>query len=244
MERRLIMPIETGGTHDKLAITDQIMHRMRLVLGVDSDYKLARLVGKSTSALSNWRKRGSIPIDECISLSVSHGVSLDWLILGRGEPPASLGHDIVRETLPPYGYEPVDDVVEIPLYDIEAAAGDGCIFDQERIVGYLPYRSDELDREGLIETELAALRVKGDSMHPTLCDGDTVIVNRAHRRPDGVFLVRVGDALRIKRVQKMLAGSLRLSSDNDHYAPETIAPGEVDDFEIIGSVYSRSGRVF
>ena len=218
------------------------LERFMRIHGVTSDADLARAIGRSPSSIHNWRKRGNIPIDECIAVAKTKGVSLDWLILGRGDPP-----DLaisVCEPVAPYPFEPVDEIVEIPLYDIEAAAGNGCIFDQERVVGYLPYRSDELESERLIETDLVGLKVRGDSMYPTLTDGDTVIVNRGHRRPDGVFLVRVGDALRIKRVQKMLAGALRLSSDNEHYAPEVIHPGQVDDFEIIGSVYSRSGRVF
>lgn len=217
------------------------LERLMEIHGVRTDAELARRLGKSPSSVHNWRKRGNIPIDECIRVAKSTGASLDWLILGIGDGPGTK----VTEGLHPYLALPSEEgYAEIPLYDIEAAAGDGCLFDEEHVIGTIPYRREQLIHEGLAEAKLVALKVRGDSMMPTLDDGDTVIVNLAHRQPDGVFLVRVGDALRIKRVQRMMAGCLRLSSDNDHYAPEVISPDQVDGFEILGSVYSRTGRVF
>lgn len=227
---------------------DDVITRLKMVVGAKSDKELARYFEMGDTTITSKRQRGSVPYEECVQIALAMGLSLDWLILGKGEPPSvspvQAALEQIAETPMAYSHLPQSEVAEIPLYDIEAAAGHGRVFDDEKIIGYLPYRADELVREGLVASQLVALRVKGDSMVPTLDDGDLVVVNRANRHPDGVFVVRVGEDLRIKRVQKMMAGCLRLSSDNDHYAPEVISPDQVDGFEIIGSVYSRSGRVF
>lgn len=226
---------------------DEVITRIKAVVGAKSDRDLARHFGMGDTTITSKRQRGSVPYDEATQIALERGISLDWLILGKGEPPMApvqAALEQVAEVPPVFSHLPQSEVAEIPLYDIEAAAGHGRVFDQEKIIGYIPYRADELVREGLVASQLVALRVKGDSMVPTLDDGDLVVVNRANRQPDGVFVVRVGEDLRIKRVQKMMAGCLRLSSDNDHYAPEVISPDQVEGFEIIGSVYSRSGRVF
>lgn len=226
----------------------EVIERLKLVLGASSERELSTMLGYGATGMTNKRQRGSVPYEDAHRVALALGVSLDWLIAGKGEPPAIAPVQValqqIAEAPMAYSHLSGSEIVEIPLYDIEAAAGHGRVFDEEKIVGHLPYRADELVREGLIAEQLVALRVKGDSMVPTLDDGDLVVVNRANRQPDGVFVVRVGEDLRIKRVQKMMAGCLRLSSDNDHYAPEVISPDQVDGFEIIGSVYSRSGRVF
>lgn len=118
------------------------------------------------------------------------------------------------------------------------------MFDQELISSYLKFRNDWLSREGLHQKDLVAIRVAGDSMDGTLADGDTVLIDRSRKKPDGVFAIRVGDALRIKRLQQMTDGTLRVSSDNPMYQPEHIHPENMSQVDIVGQCYWRGGRVF
>ena len=157
---------------------------------------------------------------------------MDWLLFGEGE--AERKSELFVD----------EDYVEIPLYDVEASAGAGCFFDVERIESHLKFRKDWLAREGLHAKDLVVIRVSGDSMEGTLADGDTVLIDRSRKKPDGVFAIRIGDALRIKRLQKMADGSLRVSSDNDLYQPELIHPENMDQVEIIGQCYWRGGKIF
>lgn len=53
-------------------------------------------------------------------------------------------------------------------------------------------------RDGSHAKDLVTVRVAGDSMGGTLTDGDTVLIERSKRKPDGVFAIHIGDALRIK----------------------------------------------
>ncbi|WP_438767939.1 S24 family peptidase [Kushneria sp. TE3] len=133
----------------------------------------------------------------------------------------------------------------IPIYDIEAAAGSGRLFDAERIDRHIPLDSQWLNEHGVDAQHVVALTAVGDSMADTVNEGDVILVDRSRTKPDGVFLVRVGDELRIKRVQRMAGGALSLVSDNRKYEPELITPemlgrGEV---EVIGQVFGHLGRV-
>ena len=64
-------------------------------------------------------------------------------------------------------------------------------------------------------------------MIPSLTSGDIVLVNHAKRNGDGVFVVRMGNALRVKRLQWLANGDLRISSDNPIYQTEQITPAEL-----------------
>lgn len=220
---------------DRSRLGEQIINRMKDVLGVAMDKDVAEYFGIKQASVTNWRKRGTIPIEQCIQLRQSRGVSIDWLLLGLGEGQ-------IDETY----VSSIDDpnYTEVPLYDVEASAGNGSFFDQEQISSYLKFRNDWMTREGLHQKDLVAIRVAGDSMDGTLADGDTVLIDRSKNKPDGVFAIRIGDSLRIKRLQKMADGSLRVSSDNPMYQPEVIHPENMNQIEIIGQCYWRAGRVF
>lgn len=237
------MPINEQLANTELAITDQIMQRMREVVGVDSDYKLAKHIGKSTGALSNWRRRGTIPIDECISLSVSHGVSLDWLILGKGSRESdstSTGQQGMSVSS-----SPKEGLCAISMYDIEAAAGDGRSLEQENIETTLYFEGAQLAAQGLDPAHIVGVKVRGDSMESTLADGDWVLVDRSDRpdRPEGVFLLLVDGERRIKRVQRVAGGAWVLISDNSHYQPEMIPPDKMMAVELLGRCVVKIGSI-
>ena len=63
-----------------------VLDRLQMALGVESDRELSRRLGQSPSAAGNWRDRGSVPYSHCVSVALELGLSLDWLLLGRGLP--------------------------------------------------------------------------------------------------------------------------------------------------------------
>ena len=227
------------------------LERFMEIHGVRTDAELARKVGRSPSSVHNWRKRGNIPIDECIAVAKSTGASLDWLILGRGqrEDGASVrdgaGAYRVDDGLPvpELRLDPDSPHCPVSLYDIEAAAGTGAFFEHERIEEVLWFDRAALAGEGLNPEHVVGIKVRGDSMDGTLADGDRVLVDFSQRRPDGVFLLRMGDELRIKRVQRLAGGALQLISDNEHYDKELIRPEDMREVEILGRCLLKIGRV-
>jgi len=57
-----------------------IFDRLKSALNLKSDSQIAELIGMSTSAFSNLKKRGSIPFDKVIVLAKSNCINLDQLM--------------------------------------------------------------------------------------------------------------------------------------------------------------------
>ena len=61
----------------------EIITRLKTHLDVESDAKLAEILGIPPSTLANWRRRRSLPYAVCVRIAQERGISLDWLILGK-----------------------------------------------------------------------------------------------------------------------------------------------------------------
>lgn len=128
----------------------------------------------------------------------------------------------------------------IPRLALEASAGPGTLGAQE-----IPYDSFLISDQWLLENglrsaQLSAIRVEGDSMEPLLRSGDEIFVDRAKRSGEGVFVVRIGDALHVKQIRASAPDTIALISANDAYAPLELPREEV---EVIGRVVWKGGRV-
>lgn len=79
------------------------------------------------------------------------------------------------------------------------------------------------------------ITASGDSMEPTLKNGDLVVIDRFDTeitKRDGVFCVLIDNDLYLKRVQRV-PGSLRFISDNRLYDPFEIRLAEVESRVIV-----------
>jgi hypothetical protein len=64
---------------------DEIMERLKIASNTRSYNALADMLGLSSSAFANLKKRGSLPYDKIIVLANSLNVSMDWILTGKGE---------------------------------------------------------------------------------------------------------------------------------------------------------------
>lgn len=71
--------------------------------------------------------------------------------------------------------------------------------------------------EGEARGDLRALRVRGDSMEPTLRPGDIVVCDLGGWRGDGLYVLRDNSHAYVKRVRRVREG-LEVMSDNPAYA--------------------------
>ena len=216
-------------------MSDTPVERAKKALGVKTDTALAAELGVAQSAIGGYNRRNTVPLEQCIKIAERTGVSLDWLILGKGEMQGSTG-----------GAAEFDDAdaVWVPLYDVEVSAGSGIEVYGERIIQRVPFAKSWLHSEGLYARHLACLPVHGDSMEPTLQHGDIVLVNHEKTRGDGVFVIRMGNALRVKRLQWLANGDLRISSDNAIYESEQVNPDDLgEQFAILAACHTRISRV-
>ncbi|MCG9624604.1 XRE family transcriptional regulator [Vibrio mediterranei] len=139
-------------------------------------------------------------------------------------------------------HEVGDDFVLVPGYHIQVSAGSGCsAFDQEP-KRWLAFRKKYFEYRHLNPDRCAVVFVKGDSMADTITDNDSLLIDLDSTTPiDGhIYVVRLGDELYAKRLQKSYDGSLILISDNKDYSPITVPKIELDQLCIVGKVVQRA----
>ncbi|MBM3927590.1 MAG: S24 family peptidase, partial [Sphingomonadales bacterium] len=102
------------------------------------------------------------------------------------------------------------------------------------------YAADDLARLGIRAADAAILDVRGDSMQPTLIDGDRILVDRGRRAPGraaAIWVLRCGDELLVKRLTRD-GDHWRIVSDN---AAERRVP--LGDVEVLGRVVELVRRL-
>lgn len=125
-----------------------------------------------------------------------------------------------------------NDVILIPVMEQAFSAGRGQFVPEvEEVLEYIAVPK-ELRKFG---KNIAACRVKGDSMEPTLFDGDTIICdNKGYDGNDGVYTIIYKGNGFVKRLQRTKEG-VKIISDNKFYEP-MFESSESEDFSVIGKV--------
>lgn len=129
--------------------------------------------------------------------------------------------------------------VRVPRYEVAASAGGGAFIESEQIVDYLTFRAEWVRNAlGVALNQLALINVIGDSMEPSLSEGDVVLLDlsQAGVRDSSIYVIQLDGALLVKRIQRKLDGSMTVSSDNPRYTPETVTGEAMALLKIIGRV--------
>lgn len=132
--------------------------------------------------------------------------------------------------------QPNQHSVSIEMIDATACCGNGIENFAENVIGFWQMPKEEYRAISTIAPEnIKMLRVYGDSMEPTLSDGDWVLVDisRNFFDSDGIFLIRLSTGLAVKRIQGTLGTDVVICSDNAKYKPITASAREV---VIVGKV--------
>jgi hypothetical protein len=202
----------------------------RLIEEKGEDYVgLSRLLGRNAAYVQQYIKRGSpkrLAEEDRRLLARYFGVDEERL----GGPARSGGR----------GLQPV------PRLDIGASAGAGAFDGDEQVEAHIAFDPAWLRRVACgAPDQLSIICVRGDSMAPTLDDGDDILVDRgdgAERMRDGVYVLRVDDALVVKRLAvNPAARTLTIRGDNPAYPPwPDCDAGAV---EIVGRVVWAGRRI-
>jgi hypothetical protein len=145
---------------------------------------------------------------------------------------------------PPEEPRSPDGLVNIKRQPVGVSAGPGALPGEEFGKPYFGF--DERWLKALTQTppsNLSIVRVEGDSMSPTLNDGDDILVDHGdcgERLRDGIYVLRVDEALIVKRLALNPMGRrVTVQSDNPAY-PDWPDCG-MDEIHCIGRVI-WSGR--
>ncbi|EQB15512.1 peptidase S24 [Sphingobium quisquiliarum P25] len=117
-------------------------------------------------------------------------------------------------------------VVTVPRLSLGASAGPGSLDEDERATGAMAFDANWLRHLGVQPQRVSIIRVDGESMAPTLNDGDEIMVDHedgADRLRDGVYVLRLDGVLMVKRIALgPRRGLFSVLSDNALY------PGWID----------------
>lgn len=192
---------------------------------------LSRLLGRNAAYIQQFIKRGvpkKLSEDDRRKLSRYFGV--DESLLG-GPPPV---------------VERVEGLIAIARFDVRASAGHGAFTEGEEPVAYLGFDPRFLKQlSSAAPRDLSIVRVRGDSMSPTLGDGDDIVVDRSAAGVgllDGIYVLRRDDALMVKRIA-VHPGSERLTISSDNPAYPTWPDCDPKSFDVIGRVVWAGRRI-
>jgi phage repressor protein C with HTH and peptisase S24 domain len=181
----------------------------RLILERGEDYAgLSRLIGRNPAYVQQYIKRGSPRrLAEDDRRALARYFRIDEALLGA--PAREESASAAR-------------LIAVPRLDVGASAGPGAEPGGEQALGQIAFDSAWLRRMRIAGGErLSLIRVQGDSMVPTLSDGDEILVDQGdagERLRDGIYVLRADDVLVVKRVAvSPAARSLSIRSDNEAY---------------------------
>ena len=203
--------------------TSDRIKRRRRELGL-SYQELADCTGISKSTLQRYETGSikSIPLDKLDSLA--KGLQTDALfIMGKSEPNNAefINNGIYR----------------IPVFD-SVSAGFGAYADS-RAVCYIPTYIEHPGEKD----DFLWINVRGDSMAPTIEDGDRILVKRRDSVDNGsVAVVMVGDEAFVKKI-RYGRGWVELHSINPYYPVRRFDGADADDVRVVGAVIEASKRL-
>lgn len=202
----------------------------------ESRKQAAEAANVALSSLQRWIAGEGMPAFNSLALLASAvGVSLDWIASGRGEMYPTDGEPAQAKDDSIYAY--------VPLYDARISQGHGAWSDGARILTMLAFTKYSLQKKGLQASQLAAVRVDGDSNEPFLKDGDTVMVDLSRNTIQGeaFYVIRLDDLLYAKRLQRQIDGGVLVISANTAYPSVHVPPDRLERLQVVGRVVWSGG---
>ena len=159
-----------------------------------SETEFAKRISLSQGTFNNLFRRDSIPKTDLLNrISKTFGVTPSWLLTGEGPmyqeelgfpKPKSIQHLNGHITDNPEE----DGAFVVPMLEQSVSAGQGShLEDNDNIAGYIALPSS-ITAHG---SGLAALPVRGDSMYPTIDNGDMVVCDNGGYEGEGIYVIRV-----------------------------------------------------
>lgn len=204
----------------------------RLCLERGEDFAgLSRMLGRNPAYIQQFIRRG-VPkrLGEAERRKLARYFAVPESVLGG--PPAQASD--------------ARGLISIARHPVTVSAGSGAIVSEE--IGRPFFAFDERWLKALTGTapgKLSIVRVEGDSMAPTLNAGDDILIDLADcgdRLRDGIYVLRIEDALLVKRLALNPVGRrVTVQSDNPSYPdwPDC----ELDEISCIGRVIWSGRRV-
>jgi len=192
------------------------------------DYaSLSRLLNRNPAYIQQFIKRG-VPkkLDEEDRAKLARYFGVSEALLG--------GRDAEVEAL-----------ISVPVLDVQASAGPGAFADDERARARMRFDPSWLRGLNLDPRQLSVIQVVGDSMSPTLDDGDDILVDRGDAAPNlrnGIYVLRLEGVLNVKRlIVDRTRRRVSVKSDNPAYTSRPTL--DLSQLDVIGRVVWAGRRL-
>lgn len=186
--------------------------------------ELATMLEVSRSTVGMYETGGREPDFETMeAIADIFNVDMDYL-MGRSQVERKHPISPPRKEIPP-GFQPLPEMVQVPLIG-QIACGTP-ITAEENIKSYIgvpaAWRAD------------FALECHGDSMSPTICDGDVVCIRSQPEVEQGqIAAVRIGEEATLKHCYYQ-NGVVQLIADNPAVCPPMVFAGQqLEEIEVEG----------
>lgn len=202
---------------------------------------LAKIVGVSRPAMIKILNGETREPKKILEIANALGVSVEWLKTGKGDTP-DFSQAVENDE------DDAKPQLRVEVLDVYASAGNGSF-----ITGDLAAEICAIEFENAYfmqnfqratEKGLSIINVTGDSMEPTLQNGDLLYVDtrKNYYCGDGIYVFSFNDAIYVKRLQ--LAGNrLLIHSDNKFYDTWDINHENESQFIIHGKVEFLQGKI-
>lgn len=206
-----------------------------------SQADLIRGTGAGRATVSGWVNGTNNPSAKHLNnLAKTLKTTTSWLLTGIADMGQNLQSVEVWDDNTPLD----DDEVEIPFFkDFSFACGSGSI--SEAIANEtrkLRMSKATLRNLTIAKDNAVAATASGDSMSPTIKDGDTIHIDLGRKNiKDGkIFAVCIGGLFYCKRLYNLPFGGVRIVSDNSDEFPEIQLTAEQikeQEFQVTGWVW-------
>jgi phage repressor protein C with HTH and peptisase S24 domain len=233
--------IPVACSEDEHASAERVERLRDAIKLVGSARDAARLSGLPYGTLQGYIRGGELKLSNAASLARATGVRLEWLANGSGPMRGEETGEVTTITAAtPHGH------VLLPLLEARAAAGNHGGLRSDHLVDFIAF-SESFLKQTLRRSpqNLALLTASGDSMDPTIRDGDLLLVDTSARRIEGsfIYVLAIGGGLLVKRIDLRRDGSVILKSDNPKYAAEEVPAAETPTLQVLGQVVWQAGPV-
>lgn len=204
--------------------------------------EFAKMVGVTQPAIAKIVNGETRSPKNIVEIANTLGVDVQWLKTGKGKAP-----DFANFSENQTAYEN-ETTLRVEVLDIYASAGNGSF-----VMGDLTSYTQAVEFENAYFAQvfqrasakgLSIINVEGDSMEPTIGNGDLLFVDttKSAYQGDGVYVFSYGENLYVKRLQ-FAGDTLLVISDNPLYKEWTITAENEHKFQIHGKVEFMQGHI-
>lgn len=187
---------------------------------------LAKKAGISNSGLSRYLAGGDPSRKVLIALADAADVSLHWLATGEGG--MEKGSGPARPS----------SLMLLPFLGTQESPRDEVVATRKTTFTSQAFCRHWLGSHGLDSKALAAMQIRGDSMSPTISDGDIVLIDvqATTIEDDKIYIIQDAGNMLVRRLQLEPGGKVRTLCDNPSHREFNI---DRQQLEIVGRLVWR-----